>query len=536
MTIADNLTVQNLDHLGIVAGVVDDIGIVDLINQELGVSSREKVSPGIIVKAMILNGLGFVSAPLYMFANFFTGIATEHLLGEGIKAEYITDDRLGDVLDDLYYKGLSGIFVKVAMKALEKYGVGVKTVHLDSTSFHVDGAYERKEEGSIEITQGYSRDHRPDLKQFMMNLVCVGDGDIPAMMEVVSGNQSDKSRFVEVVQKMKGQFDIETVYVADAALYSEQNIQQMGEMRWLTRVPLNLKTAQELAGSDPEWKETTIKGYRIAEVESNYGGIKQRWILVESSARMKSDQKKLEEKIKEMEQNYEKQMKNLEKQDFACEEDGKRAVAKLSAQMKWYEVTEVEVQEKQHYGKAGKPKKEDVPIRTSYTVKARIKAKEAEIRREYRKCGRFILGTNVLEPGQLRAEEALETYKKQQGTERGFRFLKDPLFFASSVFLKTARRIEALGMIMVLCLLVYNLSQRQLRESLRELKATIPNQLKKPTSQPTLRWIFQCFMAVHLVSVEGAKRIVNLSKERLHILEYFPPSCRRYYLLPSPIS
>lgn len=110
---------------------------------------------------------------------------------------------------------------------------------------------------------------------------------------MVSGNQSDKTRFVEVVQKMKEQFDIETVYVADAALYSEQNIQQMGQMRWLTRVPLNLKIAQELAESNPEWKGTTIKGYRVAEVESNYGGIKQRWILVESSARMKSDQKKL---------------------------------------------------------------------------------------------------------------------------------------------------------------------------------------------------------------------------------------------------
>jgi transposase len=51
-----------------------------------------------------------------------------------------------------------------------------------------------QEEGSIEITHGYSRDHRPDLKQFMMNLICVGDGDIPVMMEVVSGNQADKAR------------------------------------------------------------------------------------------------------------------------------------------------------------------------------------------------------------------------------------------------------------------------------------------------------------------------------------------------------
>ena len=92
------MKVSNLDHLGIVAGIIDDLGIVGQINERIGRSSREKVSAGIIVKAMILNGLGFVSAPLYMFSQFFEGKATEHLVGEGITAEQINDDRIGDVL------------------------------------------------------------------------------------------------------------------------------------------------------------------------------------------------------------------------------------------------------------------------------------------------------------------------------------------------------------------------------------------------------------------------------------------------------
>ena len=72
------IKVMNLDHLGIVAGIIDDLGIVEQINVRIGRSSREKVSAGVIVKAMILNGLGFVSAPLYMFSKFFEGKATEH--------------------------------------------------------------------------------------------------------------------------------------------------------------------------------------------------------------------------------------------------------------------------------------------------------------------------------------------------------------------------------------------------------------------------------------------------------------------------
>ncbi|ELS30561.1 DUF4277 domain-containing protein [Pseudanabaena catenata USMAC16] len=92
------------------AGIIDEMGIEKEINTIIGRSSREKVSAGIIVKAMLLNGLGFVSAPLYMFGKFFEGKATEHLLGEGITAEQINDDRIGQVLDDLHEAGLSETF------------------------------------------------------------------------------------------------------------------------------------------------------------------------------------------------------------------------------------------------------------------------------------------------------------------------------------------------------------------------------------------------------------------------------------------
>lgn len=170
------MTVANLDHLGIVAGIIDEMGIVEQINTMVGRKSREKVSAGVIVKAMLLNGLGFVSAPLYMFSQFFEGKATEHLLGTGITAEQINDDRIGNVLDDLHTVGLTETFLAISLKAVEKYKVKVETGHVDSTSFHVHGEYGKQEEGSIEITHGYSRDHRPDLKQFMMNLICVGDG------------------------------------------------------------------------------------------------------------------------------------------------------------------------------------------------------------------------------------------------------------------------------------------------------------------------------------------------------------------------
>jgi len=88
----------------------------------------------------------------------------------------------------------------------------------------------------------------------------------------------------------------------------------------------------------------------------------------------------------------------------------------------------------------------------------------------------------------------------------------------------------------VLCLLIYNLAQRQLRLALALAQDTIPNQLGKPTNSPTLHWVFQCFMAIHLVYFQGLTLVANLSPLRLRILNFFSPACQRYYLLSLPVS
>ncbi len=86
-------------------------------------------------------------------------------------------------------------------------------------------------------------------------------------------------------------------------------------------------------------------------------------------------------------------------------------------------------------------------------------------------------------------------------------------------------------MVMGLSLLVYSLSQRALRLALAQAQETIFNQLGKPTASPTLRWVFQCFMSVHLITFAGVQQISNLTNERCHILQFLGSSCRKYYLL-----
>ncbi|MGD1939952.1 MAG: IS1634 family transposase [Leptolyngbyaceae cyanobacterium] len=104
----------------------------------------------------------------------------------------------------------------------------------------------------IRLTYGYSRDHRPDLKQFVMNRVCWGEGDCPAFLEFADGNRSDKARFAELLLACQQQWQFEGLFVADSALYSAPNLQALGGLRWLTRVPLTLTAATELVSTLPD--------------------------------------------------------------------------------------------------------------------------------------------------------------------------------------------------------------------------------------------------------------------------------------------
>lgn len=543
------IEIQNIDHLGIVAGIIDSIGIVEIIKELIGVEKDEKVNAGQVVKAMIINGLGFVSKPLYMFPEYFETIACEHLIGTGVKPEYLNDDKLGRVMDKLFIKGLDTIFFIIAVKAAQKFGVSLSTSHLDSSSMHVHGQYNTslpevifenqkignnqeleeiavKSPKEITITYGYSRDHRPDLKQFIIEMICSGDGDIPIFLKLASGNQGDSSCFGQIAVEYQKQLEVNSLIVADSALYTESNLKMMSDLQWLCRVPLSIKTAKSLISTIPESEfiDSTIPGYKLVSKTENYAGIEQRWLVVQSQERRESDLRKLTQKITKAESKAVLDLKKLSQERFACEADAIKALSKLSTQFKYHQINESKVT-------PAKSNKKDSLNEISYQISATVCQDESKINTELLSAGRFIIATNVLDSQELSDDSMLREYKAQQSCERGFGFLKDPLFFADSIFLKSPERIESMGMIMGLCLLVYTLAQRQIRNALKESKSTIKNQLGKATNSPTLRWIFQCFHCIHLITLNQEEHISNWNKDRDFILRLLPDDCLRYYQL-----
>lgn len=189
------------------------------------------------------------------------------------------------------------------------------------------------------------------------------------------------------------------------------------------------------------------------------------------------------------------------------------------------------------YAKSGRPGKDAIPESVVWQAQAKLGVDREGVEREWRRRACFIVGTNVLDASVLPDEDVARTYKEQGSVERGFSFLKYPLFLASSVFVKKPSRIVALGFIMVLCLLVYRLAEHRLRSRLAETKQTVPNQVGKQTARPTMRWVFQLFEGIDLLRIgspAGTTSLV-LSLQPVHeqILRLLGQPYQKIYNLPA---
>ena len=536
------MTTTNLDHLGLVAGIIDELGLVELTDEKIPPHKLQHISAGQVLKAMILNCLGFVSAPLYLFSQFFESKPTEHLLGPGIQPHHLNDDRIDCVLDDLYEQDTTTFFLEVATQAADRFNVKADVAHLDSSSISVAGEYEpepqeekvKNEESTkkapIEICRGYSRDHRPDLKQFITNLVCSGDGGVPLWLKVTSGNVNDAQGFADIMSEFSKNWQMDGLFVIDAAFYNQTNLEKAKDLYWLSRVPLTLTAAKKLVQTDTSTLRSVpcqLKGYKMWEVEQEYGGIKQRWILVENQTR-KKDTSLWEKEIKRLERRLNREFKELKEQKFACEPDARNSLLKFQKKLEFHQLIGVEI--KAIYGKRGRPAQAAAAAGIQgYRIQGQLQRQDTAAQQIQCRKSRFILATNQLDREAWPAEKLLEEYKDQQKVERGFRFLKDPLFFTQSVFVKKAERVEALALVMALTLMVYALAERRLRQELARQQETVFDPLKRPTAKPTFRWILQKFQGVHLAVVRTVKKINNLTAERRKIARLMGPAIEKYY-------
>jgi transposase len=369
---------KSIDHLGLVAGMIEELEIKETIEHLLPLKSEDKkVSYATAIAAMILNGLGYVNKQLYLTPRFFEKKATEHLLGSEVKAEYLNKDTLSRTLDAIYEYGVSDLYEKISHKAIKLLGLAPSTVHLDSTSFHLDGEYKQCETDNsllkededkekpipIKLIKGYSRDHHPHLNQVVLNLIVEHKAGIPLMMKAADGNQIDAKAFASLVDahidSLKAMSNTPLTLIADAALFTQKGLEAIKEkeIRFISRVPNKLKEAKELMSNNLS-KELTFldENYSFFEQSIEYAQMKQKWVVYKSEPASRREEKTLSKSLLEESTQGAKEAKKLQLQPFYCQADAQEALKLFQSKNPLFVLHNETLIKKAKYNGKGRPK------------------------------------------------------------------------------------------------------------------------------------------------------------------------------------
>jgi len=506
----ENLKVSRLDHLGIVSGVIDDLGLVQAIDARLQKDKNglEEITPGEAIKGMILNGLGFISKPLSLTPRFFQNKPLELLFRAGVKADDFNRFKLGRTLEHVFEYGTDKLFSELSFNVCLKENVDQRFNSEDTTTFSVTGeSYPDSDEHAVSVTHGYSKDHRPDLKQVVHELMVSQDGGVPLLMKTWSGNESDTVIFRERTQALVEQFgesELARYLIADSKLYDSGNAPHLSGLRFITRIPSTLKQERAVISEalvSDHWQRIDDDHRYFCKVLTHYD-MKQRWLVVQSRGALMRVEKTISKRVLKEHEELTARLKKLGLTPFACKEDAAFAFKKMSKGVRYHDIELVEINELPHYAGKGRPKKEALPERIDYHTETILKKNEKAIESAKEQGSCYVIGTNI-EAIELSDQDVISAYKGQNTSieNKGFRFLKDALFFTSSLFIKKPSRIMGLLFIMTLSLLVYSIAQRRLRNNLAEQSEVLPNQINLPSKQPTLRWVFQLMEGVNLVEI-----------------------------------
>jgi transposase len=514
-------------HLPIAAAYCRRLGLVDIVNNL--VPSQMQLKPGLVVLAMVLDTLSG-RTPLYHVKDFMANQDIELLLGTSVDPDAFNDTNLGRSLDAIFKAGSSKIVSALGVQATKEFALDTTAVSYDTTSTSVWGAYRRCEldappPGPV-ITYGHSKDQLPHLKQFMTELLCVDRG-VPIFSNTLNGNSSDKTSNNKILSQIStimarhgigpGAF----VYVADSASVTENNLDLIGNNLFVSRLPATYTECHrviEEAVTANQWVDwgnlaeiptkssRPCASYKSFEASVTLYKKKYRALVVYSSSHDKRRQKRVDKSIAGSAKSINEQLAKMPTH-FFCEADANAAAQRVEAlSNNLYSVkTTVSTQEVRKPGRP--PVNKPAPTNTRYALAWELVLNVNAVDREKQLAGCFVLLANVPIEGDrgMDGKKLLLTYKGQYGVESDFAFLKDPII-VNDIFLKKPHRIDALGMILVIALMVYRLMERTMRTKLKETKKELIGWENRKTDKPTA-FMMTTVMVGIMVAVFDGNRI-----------------------------
>jgi transposase len=553
--------VKRLDHLPLVGAMLRELAVQDTLDALIPPHERHAVTGGECVEALVLTILTGEHA-LSRVADTLAGYDLEVIFQRPMNAVHFHDNRLGRALDALWAAGLDRIYGAVISQAIRHYALELVRLHTDTTSLKVYGAYERDaDEAGPLITYGYSRDHRPDLKQLLFGLTVTAEG-VPVWGHVTDGNDSDSTEHRFHITHLRDHLpDLgEPLLVADSKCFAGETMALAAEHRFhfVTLVPQTVKLRQELVEA-PEleslpvlWEQpgrrhgereqyrgaSVVRSYRWKTVAGAVQEVALRFLVVESTQLAKAKAPRLAAGQQVERAALTTLQQQWQRRTFACEADAHQAATlglrelSLQGHQLTYTVGCEWVPAKRAT-RGRPPKAAPRPQRQVWRVRWQVREAPEAITARARRERRFVLATNVLEGQHLSNAELLQAYKGQPAAELSFKWAKNPAAIAP-IFLETPTRIAALGCVYLIALLVYTLVERQVRNSLAARGETLPDR-PAPSQHPTARTVFQLMRNIAAVTLYWAERrhrqVTTLNAHQVHVIDLLGYG-RSIYTLP----
>ncbi len=482
------------DYHPLLGQQMQQMGIVETINSSLKEGIGDTVvDTGTVVAAMIHSLLGEGPIRMYKLTRFFSDKPLPLIFpwSPHLDADQLNDDRASRALDKLWEVGPQKVFSEVSRSVIERYTLDLRALHADTTSRSFYGVYENQDSDNPQITYGYSKDHRQDLKQILFGVGTSRDG-IPVAGEVCSGNMADMTWNTRWIKSVREQLGIEEkgllVYVADSALVTPDNLDALAEQHldFMSRLPERYGLAERLKAealaAKDRWEDVGVIAerkeaarYHIWETERELNKRTYGFVAVYSSTLDERQFNALERGVGKEAKELEGALAELRAQRFFCLPDAQTAwesflgrIAK--APSKWHKLSgKIEAEERRvKRAKRGRPRKDEKPeMETVYRIDVQVQRDLERYEEERQKCGMFVLITNLggEKKEQWSCRQILAEYKGQTGVERIFRFIKNPAL-VGAFCLKKPERIVAFGYVVLMAAIVYTLLERQVRQAL----------------------------------------------------------------------
>ena len=546
------ITTKRLDHLPIIAQAVQRLRLRELVDERCPVDPRSHVTTGQCVEALVTTILSG-SHTLYRLSDLLSPLDLFAAFGWTVEPERFHDERIARALDALVEAGLAPINAAATFEAVRAYALDLSRVHFDTTSVKVHGAYLTSEEPEDEddpeaiphLTRGYSKDHRPDLKQIVYGLTVTGDGAVPIYGRAASGDRNDslETRFAmhrlgDVLPDPRA-----TTLVGDSKLFAGETLLLARDygFRYVTLMPRRVGLWAEVHAAyraarasgkapallkekgDDRWEGLSQDVvYKWKDADKKEHDIPLRALVVESSRLREEKRASLERQRKRERAALEKAIAKLAKGDFECAADAEKDARELAvASAPRFHRLEPRVRlERRPVKRAhpGRPRKDD-PREMKDVFAATLEIVEAPevFEEELHREGCFVLATTLAKAEHPDAA-VFEAYQEQHLVERCMHWMKGPLEVAP-IFLKTPTRVAALGVVYVLALMVYALIQREVRARLAEVGETIPGNDNRRTDRPTTEVVFRLFEGIFAVRAGGMTTVTNMTTEQARLLE-----------------